>query len=279
MASMKRKKLKNAAPTAKIKGEKAVRITGYICGAIIFLLFFSYFLRQFVFPEGATTRIFAAAVSACALLPLLIYPLLKRRLPRFAYGLLCIYTALALFFCVTFVIHLWDTLFFPAESAEASELEDGAVVLVFGSKIQGTQPAPPLKKRLDMAVAVLNARPDLICIVAGGQGDDEIMPEGEAMKNYLVAKGISEERVIAETKSRNTIANIANSKAIMTDMGLEGRQVACISSSFHIPRIGLLMERAGFENVCYFPAPSPTPASLFFSLIREYCSRAKIIFG
>ncbi|MBE6640007.1 MAG: YdcF family protein [Ruminococcaceae bacterium] len=282
MEAMKKLKTKTANKKSlppKIKGEKTVRITGYICGTVIFLMFFSYLLRQFVFPEGTSPRILAVLVSACSLLPLLIYPFLRKKTPRLAFILLCVYTALALFFLVTFVIHLWDTLLFPAPDASIDELDNGAILLVFGSKVQGTNPARPLAKRLDRAAELMEARPDLICIVTGGQGDDEIMPEGEVMRNYLIAKGIPEERIIAETEARNTIANIDNSKALITKMGLEDREVACVSTSFHIPRIKTLMRRAGFGEVPCFSADSPTPASLVFSLIREYCSRAKILFG
>ena len=261
-----------------IKGERAVRIMGYLCGIFIFVLFFSYFIRQFIFPEGVSPRVLAILVSCASAVPLIIYPFLKKRLPRLTFSLMCIYTVLALFFCVTFVIHLWDTLFFPDPDAEITDIEDGAVILVFGSKIQGTQPARPLAKRLDRAAEILLARPDTFCIVSGGQGPDEIMPEAEAMKNYLIAKGIDAERIIVETESHNTIENIENSSKILDMMGYDG-QVACLSSSFHMPRIRTLMSRAGFDNVISFSADSPTAASLFFSLIREYCSRAKILLG
>lgn len=261
-----------------IKGERAVRITGYTCGIFIFVLFFSYFIRQFIFPEGVSPRVLAILVSCASAVPLIIYPFLKKRLPRLAFSLMCIYTVLALFFCVTFVIHLWDTLFFPDPDAEITDIEDGAVILVFGSKIQGTQPARPLAKRLDRAAEILLIRPDTFCIVSGGQGPDEIMPEAEAMKNYLIAKGIDAERIIVETESHNTIENIENSSKILDMMGYDG-QIACLSSSFHMPRIRTLMSRAGFDNVISFSADSPTATSLFFSLIREYCSRAKILLG
>ena len=257
-------------------GKLAVHILGYTCGIFIFILFFSYFIRQFVFPEGVSPRVLAILVSCASSLPLIIYPFLRKLLPRLAFVLLCIYTVLALFFCVTFVIHLWDTFFFPAPDAEINEIDDGAVILVFGAKVQGTQPARPLAKRLDKAAEILHARPDTFCIVSGGQGADEIMPEAEVMKNYLVNKGIDAERIITEASSHNTVENIANSSEILKLMGYDG-QVACVSTSFHMPRIRKLMARAGFGDVLSFSADSPTPASLFFSLIREYCSRAKLL--
>jgi len=262
-----------------VPAEKAVWITALFCGIFIFICFFSYLIRQMFFPEGKSPAILAILVSVCAALPLAVYKPLKRKLPRTAFVLLCIYTALALFFCITFVVHLWDTWLFPAADSPLSEIEDGAVLIVFGSKILGDRPAKPLAYRLNKAIELIKEKPDMLCIVSGGQGGDEIMPEAVVMKNYLVANGIAEERIITETESHNTVQNIDNSKAILKSLGLEDRQIACVSTRFHIPRIKQLMARAGFEDALYFSAPSPTAGSLIFSLIREYCSRAKIILG
>ncbi|MBQ5808437.1 MAG: hypothetical protein IIW21_01625, partial [Clostridia bacterium] len=83
--------------TKNIKGESIVRIAGYACGILIFVLFFSYFIRQFFFPEGTSPRVLAILVSCASSLPLIIYPMLKKILPRLAFVLLCVYTVLALF--------------------------------------------------------------------------------------------------------------------------------------------------------------------------------------
>lgn len=46
----------------------------------------------------------------------------------------------------------------------------------------------------------------------GGKGKDEIISEAEAMKKYLIENGISEENIILEDKSKNTIQNMRFSK-------------------------------------------------------------------
>jgi len=272
----KREKTKNR---AKIKGERLISTLGYALGAGVFLMFFLYMLRQFIFPEGTSAMALAVLVGLCALIPLIVDPFLYKRLPRLAFALMCGYLAIAIIFTATFIIHLWDTVLFPEKSAEISELDEGGILIVFGSKIQGSRPARPLAKRLDVAIEIMRERDDVICIVTGGQGADEIMPEGEAMKNYMIEKGIAEDRIIAETEAHNTIANIDNSLRLIKELDLEDRELACVSTRFHIPRIKTLMKRAGVDEFLCFDAPSPTPVSLFFSVIREYCSRAKILFG
>ena len=166
---------KNNTKAPPVKGgvsraERAVWITALSCGVFIFICFFSYLIRQIFFPEGTSPAILAVLVSLCSLIPLIIYKPLKKRLPRLAFVLLCIYAALALFFCVTFFIHLWDTWFFPPADSALAELDDDAVLLVFGSKIIGAEPAKPLAYRLNKAIEILNAKPDMLCIVSGGQG-------------------------------------------------------------------------------------------------------------
>ena len=220
----------------KIRGERLISTLGYTLGAGVFLMFFLYMLRQFIFPEGMNAMALAISVWLCALIPLIVYPFLYKRLPRLAFVLMCVYLAIAIIFTVTFVIHLWDTVLFPEKSAEISELDEGGILIVFGSKIQGSRPARPLAKRLDVAIEIMREREDVICIVTGGQGADEIMPEGEAMKNYMIEKGISEERIIAETEAHNTIENIDKSIEIIKRLGLQDRELACVSTRFHIPR-------------------------------------------
>lgn len=51
-------------------------------------------------------------------------------------------------------------------------------------------------------------------VVSGGQGMDEEVSEAFAMKEYLTNKGISEDRIIMEDKSTNTLENIKNTKVL-----------------------------------------------------------------
>ena len=281
-----RRKKERSAPDGQknkaLPGGRAGRVlwgAAFVMGLFIFLTFFSYLIRQCFFPEGRSAVVIASAVSVCALLPLLVYRPLGARKPRVALVLLSLYCLFALFFCVTFAIHLGQTCLFPEPDSDETLLSADAVLIVFGSKVNGTQPARPLACRLDRAIGLLEAHPGLLCVVTGGQGPDEQIPEGVAMYNYLTDHGIDGERILIESEARDTKQNIELTKKLLDDRGLSERQVACVSTGFHLPRIRLLMQRAGYEDVLCFSAPSPTAGSLIFSLIREYCSRAKLILG
>lgn len=83
----------------------------------------------------------------------------------------------------------------------------------------------------------MEAVPGSVCIVTGGQGPDEVMPEADAMKNYLVEDmGIDPARIYTDPDSSNTIENIKNALAIMEKEGISDYTMVSVSNAFHIPR-------------------------------------------
>jgi len=120
-------------------------------------------------------------------------------------------------------------------------------VIVLGCKINGEAPSKMLRQRLDTAENYLKENPDIICIVSGGQGGDEIIPEAVAMKNYLVAKGIGEDRILVENKSKSTLENLKFSKKLMDENKL-GNNVTIITDGYHQFRAGMLASEAGFVS-------------------------------
>ena len=97
----------------------------------------------------------------------------------------------------------------------------------------------------------------------------------EAMRKYLVAKGIPDERIIVEDQAKDTIQNVEFSKKLITEMGLEGRTVACVSTGFHIPRIMYLTSKADFGDY-FYRAPGSNFYIEFTSVVREYMSYVKL---
>ena len=76
-------------------------------------------------------------------------------------------------------------------------------------------------------------------IPSGGKGSDEIMPEAEAIKNYLLSQGIPEEHIIAETKSTTTRENMKFSKEII-DREKPDAEVIFSTTSYHVFRSGAI---------------------------------------
>ena len=147
---------------------------------------------------------------------------------------------------------------------------------MYGAGLKGDQPGVTLRKRLDTTVEYMETLPDSVCIVSGGQGADEVLPEAVVMKNYLCSRGIDESRIYIEDKSSNTLENIKNSYDIIEKENLNAEGIVSISNAFHIPRIELIFSRLGIE-IEFVLAPDPNPYSMFSVLVREYMSYGKLL--
>ena len=142
------------------------------------------------------------------------------------------------------------------------------VIVVLGCQLWGENPSPMLQKRLDKAYDLLVRFPDVPVVVTGGQGDDEVISEGEGMKRYLVRKGISEDRIIVEDKSTSTFENIRNAFEITDKMGLS-RDITIATSEYHVYRASLIAKSQGAGVVT--SAPSNTDFNLVPTFwVREW---------
>lgn len=115
----------------------------------------------------------------------------------------------------------------PAPSPDS----DAVIVLGCQVKADGT-PSVQLEYRLNAALETYqeNPRPIVVC---GAQGADEPAPEGVVMRDWLVARGVPEEDVLAETESRDTMQNLRNAASLLP----EGtRTVTLVTSDYHLPR-------------------------------------------
>ena len=92
--------------------------------------------------------------------------------------------------------------------AATAKPSENATVVVLGCRAYGSRPSIMLASRLDAAYEYLTEHPDAICIVSGGQGPDESMPEAECMYLYLTEKGIAPERIYQENRSTSTRENL-----------------------------------------------------------------------
>ncbi len=132
----------------------------------------------------------------------------------------------------------------------------------------GERPTKLLSNRIDKAIDVYRkCRVKPVIIPSGGQGADEKISEAQAMKNYLLEKGIPEEQILMEDRSTTTRENLIYSKQIID--GRDGKKkTALISSNYHIYRclrlardVGLKCTGIGADVALYY-WPS--------ALIREF---------
>ena len=125
-------------------------------------------------------------------------------------------------------------------------------VLVLGCGIRGETVLPTLQLRLDKCLEYLQHNPSAFVVVSGGQGRKEAISEAQAMKRYLVSKGVNAAQIVEENRSRNTKQNFHYSKALIERHFLsKSYTVACITSNYHAYRAKKLSEAAGLPIVQY----------------------------
>lgn len=130
-----------------------------------------------------------------------------------------------------------------------------------------------LKARLDVAVDIDRAGNCQAVFVSGAVGS-EGMDESAAMRSYLLQRGVPAHRIIQDAHGFNTEATARNAAAAMQQRGF--RTALAVSQYFHVPRLSVLLQRAGVDVVGtahakYFEARDA------YSLAREVVAMAVLL--
>jgi uncharacterized SAM-binding protein YcdF (DUF218 family) len=138
------------------------------------------------------------------------------------------------------------------ESAKNTTTFSEDCVIVLGCGLRGEKILTTLQYRLDKCIDYLKYNPGALIVVAGGQGRGETICESEAMKRYLVSKGIDAGQIIEENQSMNTRQNMLFSKILLDTRFPSGNYSAvCITSGFHAYRAHILSKKAGLTVTHY----------------------------
>ena len=123
--------------------------------------------------------------------------------------------------------------------------QESDVIIVLGAQVKedGT-PSEALRRRMTAALEVYQEKRQTI-IVCGAQGSNEPRAEGDVMRDWLIAQGVREEDVVAETASFNTRQNLEYAKAIMEHRGLT--RALIVTSDYHVARALRLCAQTGIE--------------------------------
>ncbi len=138
-------------------------------------------------------------------------------------------------------------------SALKNRSYNSETVIVLGCKVNKNAPSKMLKKRLDATVEYHLKNPDAQIIVSGGQGPNELTTEASVMKNYLVSKGIPENKIAVEDKSHNTQQNIELSNKLIESNNYGHNNITIITDGYHQYRAKLYAEKY-FENIYSYNA-------------------------
>lgn len=161
-------------------------------------------------------------------------------------------------------------------TANKKDIDTPDYVVVLGAGLWGDTPSQVLSYRLNSTIELIKELPeDVKIVVSGGQGPGETITEAEAMKKYLVAAGVAEDRIIKEDKSTNTLENLQYTKELIrTFDSKDDIDITLVTSTFHMFRSKTLAKRVGFNDVYCWSAPvHPFIEPMYY--FREYLAVVK----
>ena len=168
-----------------------------------------------------------------------------------------------IFICLSYLeCNLIGTIILEIKAAKHIPEYNKDYIIILGCMIKkdGTL-TPLLKGRVDRAIEFAklqkeNTNKDIIFIPSGGKGNDEIIAESIAIKNYLLDQSINNKNIIVEDKSTNTYENIRNSYSLIKD---KNSNIAFSTTNYHVFRAGnialnqnIIMEGIGSKTKIYF---------------------------
>ncbi|MTW84358.1 YdcF family protein [Virgibacillus dakarensis] len=142
--------------------------------------------------------------------------------------------------CLTFLIF-----YFIWMHTARLEKRKADALIILGYKCDHDQIHFFLKERLDTAIELFEQFHFRFIILSGG-AVKSTKSEAEIMRDYLEKRGIPGEKILLETKARNTVYNVLNCRLILKEHKME--TCLFVSNSFHIRRMKYI------TKVLHFPA-------------------------
>lgn len=235
--------MKQTIAQRKAAGAKRTHILSGIVSCVPFAAV-AYFCK-YVLPGYSFTALVCLGIIAVILFYTFV-PMLGTRYPVLVRRLIGWFTALL----VIGMLAACVTEYFIIRASFGSPSEDVTYLVVLGAKVRPDGPSVSLWDRIYGAYDYLNAHPDTIAVVSGGQGNDEVISEAQCMYDELVKLGISPERIWMEERSSNTRENLTFSLNLIEEKtGSRPGKLGVLSSEYHMLRAGMVAKSCGVEFV------------------------------
>ncbi len=129
--------------------------------------------------------------------------------------------------------------------ATHDEAQPADAIAVFGAAEYDGRPSPVLRARLMHGLELYREKLAPLMITLGGGEGGEAHSEGGVGEDFLLAHGVPERAIIAETRSRDT----RESAARLADIagGNQLHRILVVSDGTHLFRIHALCAQAGLE--------------------------------
>jgi uncharacterized SAM-binding protein YcdF (DUF218 family) len=210
-----------------------------------------------------------SALVCCCLIGLIIFytvmPAVGLKFPLFARVATRVFTVILIIGLL--VVGITEAVIIHASFGSPKEQVQYMVVL--GAKVRYDGPSVSLWDRIYGAYDYMQAHPEVIAIVSGGQGADEPMTEAEAMYRELVNLGIDPNRVWLEDKATSTWENLNFTLNLIEEKtGIRPEKLGVLSSEYHLFRASLFARACNVDFVG-IPAHTSRPSQMINHFMRE----------
>lgn len=147
------------------------------------------------------------------------------------------------------------------------------VIVVHGAGLINGRVGPLLGSRIKGGIDAWRDEDALrpgapLLVMSGGQGPDEPVSEARAMADYAIAQDVPAAQILLEDRSTTTRTNIAYTRDLLAEHGMENPRVLLVTSSFHAVRTAILASDMGVPW-----AVEPARTAWFYIVnawLREY---------
>jgi len=144
-------------------------------------------------------------------------------------------------------------------------------IVVLGAAAYDTRPSPVFAERIRHGIDLYERGYAPVLVFTGGYGDGARYSESQVARNYALRAGVPEEAILIETLSRTTRQNLARSRELLSDHGLQ--KVIVVSDPLHMARALRLSRELHIDAV-----GSPTPSSRFRSFRTQWRFLAREVY-
>jgi uncharacterized SAM-binding protein YcdF (DUF218 family) len=128
--------------------------------------------------------------------------------------------------------------------------------IVLGAAAYGPKPSPVLEERLRHAIDLYRAGTVHRLLLTGGFGKGAEEAESAVARKYAIDHGVPAADILTENRSRNTLENLAEARAVMRANGL--KTAIIVSDPLHLCRAAAMASGLGLSVVT-----SPTPTTRY----------------
>lgn len=161
------------------------------------------------------------------------------------------------------------------------KLDKDYIIILGSGLIDGHKVPPLLQSRIKKGLSFYKVQLEknnkkAYVIFSGGQGEDELLPEAEAMAEFAKTLGLEEEQIIVEDQSKNTYENMKFSAEKMASSS--NKKAVFVTNNYHLLRAGIYAKRANIDAdgigartaFYYIPNAFIREFIAFMNLYRKY---------